>query len=235
MLCVASNRSLAADTISASYLFGANSSSPSWASADADASSSATDITTGSGFPTTGATPSAGISTTSGTPIPALYLRGAGNSTEALAYSSNKYIQFTITPTEGALSFSSLSFDFNRDVGTSAKFYALYFSTNGSFTSGSHIDANSTAFSSTASWTHYNVALSDMPAFQSVAGTATFRLYFWGGGGATTDIIRLDNITVNTAAIPEPSSYALAASACLFLFALCRRNQGRSVARRLCL
>lgn len=220
LLSVANSRSLAADTVSALYQFGVNTTT-TYASTDVDADSTAGSLTVGAGF--TGS----GISISTGNPVPALFLRPADNSTETNAFNSpNRYIQFTITPVDGTLSFSSLSFDFYRDTAASPKFYALYFSTSGSFTNGAHIDANSTAFSSTASWTHYTVALSDMPALQSIAGTATFRFYFWGATGST-DLIRLDNITVSTAAaaIPEPSTYAFAASSCLFLFAWCRNHQ----------
>ncbi|MDF3056647.1 MAG: hypothetical protein K0R17_862 [Rariglobus sp.] len=221
-LCVAGTRSTAADTVSALYQFGVNTTT-TYASTDADANSIASSITLGSGFTTSG------ISTTSGNPVPTLFLRPADNSIETNAFNGNKYIQFTISG--GTLSFSSLSFDFYRDTGASAKFYALYFSTTGSFTNGTHVDANATAFSPTATWTNYSVNLSDMPGLQSVAGTATFRLYFWGATDQTTPF-RLDNLTLTTAsaAIPEPSTYALVVSGCLLLVTL-RRNHQHSKAR----
>ncbi|MFA6288345.1 MAG: PEP-CTERM sorting domain-containing protein [Opitutaceae bacterium] len=225
VLVAASSRSLAAGTVTGLYEFGANASSPSFASTDADAGSTAGSLALSASLTTAGS----GISTTSGNPIPQLFLKGVNNSTEALAISGAKYITFTITPVAGTLSFHSLSFDYNRDTTTTAKFYGLYVSTVG-FTAGSSIDTNSTAFSSVTTFTNYSVVLSGIPSLQAVSGPVVFRLYFWGGTDANA-IIRLDNISLTTAAIPEPSTYALVASAGLFLLVLGRRQRRSATLR----
>lgn len=177
-------------------------------SSDTDTNSTAGGLALGAGF-TINASTGAGISTVSGNPVNSLFLRQSDNTTEALAFSGNKFFTFTVTPGVGKkLSYQSLTFDYRRDTAGSAKSYALYASATGSFTSGVHVATG------TMSTTDFSAAdtidLSTVTAFQNISDPVTFRLYIWGatGASASTQVARFDNITLS-ANIPEPAACGL--------------------------
>lgn len=190
---------------------------------DTDLNSTASSLSVGAG------TWGKGISTGSGNPVNSLFLQGLDNSSEAKAFEFNKYFQFSVAPVSGTLSFDSLSFDYRRDSAGSGGQIALYVSTTGSFTSGANIFLGTLSNVSATTFSNFSIDLSSISALQTVGTTATFRLYAWGasGGAPASQITRFDNITLTTAAIPEPSTYALFASGGLFLLALNRRRSAR--------
>jgi hypothetical protein len=209
--------------IVALYDFPTGSTTLPSASSDSDAASNAGALSMGSGFT------SAGISTSSGNPANSLFVRPADNSTEVNAFSGNRYFTFSVTPVSGTLSFASLAFDYRRDQIEAAANFALYASTTGSFTAGANLLTGTLSNVSTTTFSNLSLNLSGISSLQNVSSTTTFRLYLWGANGSTIPT-RFDNITLSTAAVPEPGTWALLAGGLGLLGVL--RFQSRAKAGR---
>jgi hypothetical protein len=136
-------------------------------------------------------------------------LRQTSNSSEAFAFSAEKYISLTITPTAGApLAIQSFSFDYRRDTASAGEFFFVRTDAGGDNFSTSVFSGELTAPPGTGAFTASGTLdLSGFAALQNIAaGTpVTLRIYFWGGSDGTA-ITRLDNLRFNGTYIPEPGA-----------------------------
>lgn len=179
------------------------------ASTDADSNTTATNITVGSGQ-------TGGLSGSNDH----FFMRPVANSTEAFAFSANAYYTFTLTPSAGAISYTSLNFDYRLDA-SGGEFFALYASPTGTFVSGANVATG--ALTVTPTLLNYNIDLSGIASLQDVSTPMTFRMYVWGAVGGT-DVTRFDNITLNATPVPETNIAGLMGLAGLGLFAIRRRR-----------
>ncbi len=136
--------------------------------------------------------------------------------------SNNNFLAFSVTPTAANLSFSSLTFGFGLTNNTSTVNpytgnWAVFSSIDG-FTSGSQIATGSFSLP-TGSGTAIvfanpapDVSLSGVSGLQNVAGPVQFRIYYWDNSTTAVSnlILRMDNIQLNAAAVPEPGTLTLA-------------------------
>lgn len=159
-----------------------------------------------------------------GNPTRSVFLNGISMdaANEADAVTANDYITFDVSPSTGfELSFTELSFDFQRDVLEAPSNWSLRadaagdnFATQiaaGVFTSTVGLSGNTGA-----NFFRYTIDLSNVAFLQDLTTAATFRLYLWGAASTdpeSTNKARIDNIIVYgqsaATAVPEPASAML--------------------------
>ncbi len=194
----------------------------SFASTDAEASSTAAAMSVGSGLSGSSA---AGVHTafsgSQGNPFPSPFVRIPGTTgSEAAAVADNDYFTFTITPNSGLmLNLSSLTLDTAETMGGATTFEGTIFvrssvdgfaSTLGLWTQ--------TSVPTGGGWNARTIDLSGA-SFQGLATATTFRIYFYDNSDATGDtaaVHRIDNVTLNGTVVPEPSVGALLGLAAVF-------------------
>lgn len=174
--------------------------------------------------PTTISYPLGGVSGSGRSGDGNLFARGASSSSGGLifqnslanAITANDYFQFSLTPDSGySVNLTSLTVDWGGQAGSLNSFtfnYGLTSSVDG-HTASDVIGIGSRAVSGTpATFGPQSLSLS-AAKFQGLSAPVTFRLYFYATDIVGTDswnkIGRVDNITLNGAVIPEPSTYAL--------------------------
>lgn len=194
--------SAAHGAIVAQYPFTASSLS----STDADANSSATDLTKGWS--------NIFIDTANGNAAPAIEFPTDNNNTNsaALAVTNNHYLEFTVTPNLGfPLYLDELTFDLAAD-GLS--------SIGGGFTTHVFVRSSLDSYATTIG-SEFSNGVSDKvigpfeaqtldlsaPAYQGLTSPITFRVYSWAGSSSTTKGALLDNVTLTT--VPEPATIGL--------------------------
>ncbi|WAC18377.1 PEP-CTERM sorting domain-containing protein [Luteolibacter sp. SL250] len=222
----------ASGAVLANYAFASGSAT----STDTDITSTASNISLTNGDNTgtttgTGGVTGAGISSSSHM----FYFRTSGLKTnEGDAVTAPDYISFTFTPTAGtSYNLQTITLDFGgSNAGGSAPGYTSY-----AFLRSSLGDTPySTNIGSTISrdvpgpgaGDVYNLAQETFtftdPAFANVTAPVTFRLYMYASSNAESlQILRLDNLRLNGAAVPEPAS-ALALALSLGTTVLRRRR-----------
>ena len=202
----------ASGAVLANYAFAGGSA----ASTDADPTSAASNVTftDGSNTGTTETVIGAGFSGSSNM----FYFRTNGLKTnETDAIGAPDFISFTFTPTPGtSYNLQNITVDFGgSNAGGGAPGYTSY-----AFLRSSLEDtAYSTNIGSTisrdvpgpGSGNEYNLAQETFtftdPAFANVTAPVTFRLYMYSSSNAESlQILRLDNLRINGAVIPEPAS-----------------------------
>ncbi|MBK9138230.1 MAG: hypothetical protein IPM17_05615 [Verrucomicrobia bacterium] len=135
------------------------------------------------------------------------------------AVATTDYIQFTVTPNAPLLvNLASLTFDIGRVfTGGYTAGYAVFSSVDSygaSIGSGSLTGASGTL-------TGISLDLSG-PAYQGLS-SITFRIGLSDGNNGANNSIRVDNLTLNGAVVPEPHEYAAMAGLGLLGFAVWRR------------
>jgi hypothetical protein len=155
---------------------------------------------------------------------------------DAFTHATPEYISFTITPAPGQpLWFTSLSLDLQRNSTTAATNFfvradadpAVGVGDDFATTVGAGVIDVTPSTSAPGIWKTYTIDLSDDAFLQNVTKATTFRVYFWGNTGTTLDpahSLRLDNLIVEAALIPEPASLMLLAAGTL-LIGLRRRRK----------
>lgn len=169
----------------------ASGSSPSL---DTDPNSTASSIFAGAGVSM--------VSSSTGNPTPSGAMQNANTTTEAFAISGNDYFEFTITPQSGyQMDLTSLSLQYQRN-NLSAPTNLFIRSSVDSYGSNLFSDGSLPA----GSFETGTLSLSSILSFQDLTSAVTFRIYAWGGSGATS--LRFDNVTLSgtMSAVPEPSS-----------------------------
>jgi hypothetical protein len=181
----------------------------SYASSDADASSTASDISNGGGLTLSFETRTAGVR---GNPVPSIkYLSGDVYNDGSVL--DNDYIAFTVTANSGSITFDSMSFWYS---GGADKDVVYVFSSQSGFASvGSAIDVIAIDGS-----LDYTVSLSGLTE-AAESSTTEFRLYFDTSASFSAERF-IDNMSV-TSAIPEPATLGMVASAGALLMLLRRR------------
>ncbi|NJK90956.1 MAG: PEP-CTERM sorting domain-containing protein [Blastochloris sp.] len=153
-------------------------------------------------------------------------LPGASSAgTAAAAVSGNQYIEFTLnTPSASfALDLDNLQLDLRRGGATGNRHLFLRTSLD-AFAN----DIGPGVVLAPASTTLTTFTFNDIPLFNNVTDAVTFRLYTYNDG-ATNRSVRVDNIVVNGAVIPEPSTVLLLLGGLGALVLLrARKAQGRS-------
>lgn len=199
-----------AQTIIASYT--ATGSQPN--SSDTDATSTASDISVGGGFPLLYETRGFNADER-GNPTPSFFLRNNANLTSGLL--DDDYFAFSVTADTASVVFGEFSFDYNTGGLTAT----LFSDEDGFASSGDAIGSISTAAtggSGSAVWDTYTISLSSLSDL-GVGSTRNFRLYLEGTGNET----QMDNLVL---AVPEPSSYALLTGMLGLTWVMLRRRQG---------
>jgi hypothetical protein len=208
-LCLASTAS--AQMIVAAYT--ADGSQP--VSSDSDASSTASDISVGGGFPL--AYETRGFNADQrGNPTPSFFFKLNDDLTPGLL--DDDYFAFSLTADSSDLTLGDFSFDYNTGGLTAYLFSDQAGFANVSDAIGS-VSTASTGGSGSAVWDTYSISLTSLNDV-TVGSTVNFRLYLEGTGNET----QMDNITVSTAAVPEPSAYALLVGMLAFGWIMIRRH-----------
>ena len=124
----------------------------------------------------------------------------SGAISSASARDNNSYFHFTVTPTNGPITFSRLFLDGMRGGGASPRGFAVASSAD-----------NYATFLGSADFTTQHPTLStyevDLSSLTNVTDPTTFRVYVYSP--ASTNTHYYDNLILT--AIPEPSTYALGA------------------------
>jgi hypothetical protein len=216
----------------ASYNFGPDTTTTSYAASFEASGVEADDITRGSGISGTTSNGSAvsGISTGQGNPVPALFIRAVGTaSSEAAAFAGDDFISFTISAPSQAdyLDLESITLEYVQQSRADSweGTIGLRSSLDGYTTTLASTTRSTGPNVSTPSWTGSSRTLSLGEAFPLVAESVTFRLYFWSTDQTVQaptntfdldSIFRVDNIAVNgVVTVPEPATLSLLALAAL--------------------
>lgn len=208
---------LSAPTVKADVLAQYDFETFSVASLDADANSTASNVTLGPGLTTTGSVISLNGNefiqmTADGNPGAGPWDNNAGNVQSAI--DDDNYVTFTLTPAAGfALNLSSVTFEGSTSWGGSTPAFwgfAATSSVNGHSTGNEVVIYAEPDGSTGNAWVPINGDLSGA-GYQNLAGPITFRIYAWDGAGSSTSNTRLDNFVVNgtVVPVPEPASLAL--------------------------
>lgn len=122
----------------------------------------------------------------------------SGATTAATAVTNNSYFSFTLTPTEGNMSLSSLTFKGARGGASTPRGYAL----RSSIDSYAANIATADFATQRTTWPASDITVDlSGAAFQDI-GAITFRMYIYTPG--TGSSVDLDDITVNGIAIEPP-------------------------------
>ena len=152
----------------------------------------------------------------------------ANTTTSGLAFSNGQYLNIDLSSAGSEIDWTSLSVDVWRNGnGAPNQFQFAYDSTGDGWTTSDLIGASTeVAVTGTGGATAITTAAGLPTGFTS---TETVRLYFWdtdGKAGANGNT-HIYNVTADyvTAAIPEPSSFALIAGALGFASIMLRRRR----------
>ncbi len=129
---------------------------------------------------------------------------GSSSTTEAGAVAS-QYIEFTLdTPSASfGLDLDTLTLDLLRGGSTGDRNLFLRTSLDG-YTA----NISPGVVTAPASSTLTTFTFADTPLYNSVQGSVTFRLYTYNSAGINRSV-RVDNIVVDGAVIPEPTTFAM--------------------------
>lgn len=159
------------------------------------------------------------------------------------AIAAGNYLGFTVTPTDGALNYLSLSFAYGASNGSASTSYSVSWAvfageTGFTATDGNQIDEGSFTLAAQGAnnvavfWspTPANVNLTNSAGLQNAALPKEFRIYYWDNytTGNNNFIARFDDISLTASAIPEPSTYAALIGLAALGFVALRRRQARS-------
>lgn len=172
-------------------------------STDADTDSVATDLSF-SGFVST-----SGFSSSQGNPGNSIFIRSSGTdgSDEAGAVSAGDYVSFSVTPNSTPLALDTLSFDLAYTKSTSNPVAnATVFLRSGLDGFSGTLGSANIASVNTGGIT-WNPEAFDLTG-NTISGTTEFRLYIFDSSALSSDIIRIDNVSLTATTIPEPSVYA---------------------------
>ena len=173
-----------------------------------------------------------GISPVVGNPAPS-----AGNytrySTVGDARVNDQVFQFTLTPHSGyTISLSSISFDIAANKTPAATNDQsgqafVYTNLDNSAPVAAGFATDTTNDSVPSAFGHWSFDLSSNPLYENVTAPITFSLYVFGSDA--NSFLLLDNILVEgaTAAVPEPSSFALLAFGSLAIAGYAARQRSR--------
>lgn len=130
----------------------------------------------------------------------------------ALSISASTYFQITLTPSSGdSIQFDSISF-YSRSTSSGPTAVAVYSSLD-SYTTA----IGSATVSTSGTWSSLLTFTGD-----SLAGSAdeavSFRIYGYGGSSASSGNWRVDDITLNVTAVPEPAAWGFGSGAVLLAF-----------------
>lgn len=159
--------------------------------------------------------------------FPTTVVNGAGgvaaySTTAADAVATNRYFEFTVTPTAGnQLTLSSLSFNYGA-IAASGAYPQAGAPFTPMFQVRSSVDGYAAGIGTTTALAYVagqsdvtrllTVSLSSLGGFSQLTTPTTFRLYgyFATGTPGYSDSLRIDNInlTGSVSAIPEPSAFA---------------------------
>ncbi len=211
----------ASAAVIALYDFG-TVATPTYASADTDANSTAVAFAPASGLGSTGNWNSTtnGIDTANGSPAPSFAQKPIAK-TQAVAYSTDAYWSFSVSPNAGyELDLQSLTF--RLGIANSSRPISYYLATNiGGFNN--PVEAPVVARSTSGD---INFDLS-APAFQNLAAPTEFRMYLYSDlGGSSGSRWSFDNVTLNAGVevVPEPASATIAVLGMLWFGAARRRR-----------
>ena len=189
----------------ASYPFNSGSAN----STDTDPTSTAGAFT--KGVFTGGDATKAGVSNSTNM---AFYRSDASSATtDAAAVTNDDSFGFTLTPTVGPTSLSSLTFDYGGNSVANGTNYTANFVVRSSldgFASNIGTTLTKTVNSTTSS---FNQAVVDLTGaqFQNLTSPVTFKIFEFDASVDTGNIARVDNVILN--GVPEPSTAALVAAA----------------------
>ncbi|MGI9114465.1 MAG: PEPxxWA-CTERM sorting domain-containing protein [Chthoniobacterales bacterium] len=200
------------------------------ASTDTDPNSVASTFDGGPGFQTAGVDNSF-IDPLHGNSAPSIAIDATftDGTTQGQAITANDYYTFTISPVAGALSFTSLSFDY-------ANYSSSTFPTENFFvrSSADNFSANlagavTAAQASAGTFGNASVILSSIAGLQNVTAPIEFRIYVYDSTSTAGRGALLDNITLNGfAPVPEPSTWAMMIAGAGLLGATQRLRRKRS-------